>query len=267
VISVEMPPWLSSVGQWYEDFRQTSDEEVVALLARSAAVPVPPAPVMSADPSGHPSEVLVPAGGVPLAGRLSVPEGVTGLVILAHGSASNRYSPRQRYVAEVLHEAGLGTLQCDLLTPDEEADRDDVFDVPMLGERLLHAIDWLAGQPEGKQVPIGLFGSGTAAAAALWAAADIDTEVAAVVSRSGRPELTGDRLAVVRAPTLLLVGGRDHTGFDLNRGAQVKLRCPNRLAIVPGAGPLFEEPGTLESATRVAQEWLQHHVTAPLATR
>jgi putative phosphoribosyl transferase len=208
---------------------------------------------------------VVPADRDELAGRLAVPESPTGLVIVAHGGASCRHSPRGRYLAEELYRAGFGVLSVDLLTPDEETDRHTVFNVPLLGARLVQTIDWLRGQPEWKLAPIGLSGAGTGASAALWAASDIDTEVAAVVSRGGRADLTGERLALVRAPTLLLVGGMDHSGFDLNRAARLRLRCPTRLAVVPGAGPLFKEPGSLEVAAQLAQQWFAHHLAA-LAT-
>jgi putative phosphoribosyl transferase len=278
VVCVETPEWLGSIGQWYDDFAQTSDRQVVALLDRAATGAPATRPDVDWGAEGRRSaalgasyrpdpaaDVVVPAGRDELAGRLAVPESPTGLVIVAHGSASCRHSPRGRYLAEELYHAGFGVLSVDLLTPDEETDRHTVFNVPLLGARLVQAIDWLRGQPEGKLAPIGLSGAGTGATAALWAASDIDTEVAAVVSRGGRADLTGERLALVRAPTLLLVGGMDHSGFDLNRAARLRLRCPSRLAVVPGAGPLFEEPGTLEVAAQLAQEWLHHHLAAVAA--
>jgi putative phosphoribosyl transferase len=266
VICVETPGWFGSVGQWYADFGQTPDEQVVALLDRADAGAAPaPVGADTDDPPGcsnehGAAEVVVPAGAVALAGRLTVPEMFTGLVVLAHGGAQGRYSPRGQYLAELLHHAGLGTLLVDLLTADEAIDRVSVFDVRLLGERLIQVVDWLCGQPEGKQTPIGLFGEGTGAAAALWAAADVDAEVAAVVCVSGRPDLAGDRITAVQAPTLLLVGGRDHTTFDLNRAAHVRLRCPKRLTVMPGAGHLFEEPGLLEAAVQLAREWFGQHL-------
>jgi putative phosphoribosyl transferase len=263
VVWVEAPAWFTSVGEWYDDFTQVTDEQVVSLLERAATGLAPPvAPVR---PAGLSAEVVVPTGAVDLGGRLTVPEAMTGLVVLAHGSGSSRHSPRSRRVAELLHDAGFGTLLFDLLTPREETDRGTVYDIGLLGDRLVQVIDWLCGQPEGKQLPIGLYGADTGAAAALWAAADIDTDVAAVVSRGGRPDLAGERLAVVRAPTLLLVGGNDHPGFDLNRAAQKRLHCPNRLAVVPGAGHRFGEPGTLEIATRLAADWYRQHLVTPAA--
>jgi putative phosphoribosyl transferase len=266
VICVETPGWLGSVGQWYADFSQTPDEQVVALLERAAAGAAPaPVTADTGDPAGRPdehgaAEVVVPAGAVALAGRLMVPERFTGLVVLAHGGAQGRYSSRGQHLAELLHHTGLGTLLVDLLTPDEAIDRVSAFDVRLLGERLIQVVDWLCGQPEGKQTPIGLFGEGIGAAAALWAAADVDTEVAAVVCVSGRPDLAGLRLAAIQAPTLLVVGGRDHAAFDINRAAHVRLRCPKRLSVIPGAGHLFEEPRTLETAVQLAREWFGQHL-------
>jgi putative phosphoribosyl transferase len=219
-----------------------------------------------AHPASLSADVVVPTGSVDLDGRLTVPEAMAGLVVFAHASSRGRHSARNQYAAEVLHGAGFGTLLFDLLTPAEEMDRNSVYDAGLLGERLVQVVDWLCGQPEGKQIPIGLFGADSGGAAALWAAADIDTDVAAVVSRGGRPDLAGDRLAVVRAPTLLLVGGQDHAGFDLNRAAQRKLRCPNRLAVVPGAGHRFREPGTLRAATRLAIDWYRLHLASAMVS-
>jgi putative phosphoribosyl transferase len=205
-----------------------------------------------------PHEVVVEALGVPLGGRLTLPSAATGLVVFAHGSGSSRHSPRNQYVAEVLHEAGLGTLLFDLLVPAEEQDRRNVFNIALLAERLVGAIDWLRTQPATKDVHIGLFGASTGAAAALWASGE--REAFAVVSRGGRPDLAGDRLAQVRAPTLLIVGGRDEAVLELNRSAAMSLRCPHQLDIVPGATHLFEEPGTLAAAAQLARDWLVQHV-------
>jgi putative phosphoribosyl transferase len=270
VICAEAPEWFTSIGQWYDDFTQTTDEQVVALLAQVPREPVrasPPAADSADDPPAAPlraAEVVVPAGTVQLAGRLTVPDHPAGLVVFAHGSGSSRHSPRNRYVAELLQQAGFGTLLFDLLLPREEADRRNVFDIPLLGERLLLAVDWLRTRPEAGRAPIGLFGASTGAAAALWAAAEPDSAVAAVVSRGGRPDLAGDRLALVRAPTLLLVGGNDRAVLELNRAARMRLRCPSRLAVIPGAGHLFEEPGTLRAAAGLAREWFQQRLPAPV---
>lgn len=215
-------------------------------------------------PRGTDLVVLAPgtAGTVELAGRLALPDPLAGLVVLAAASADGRHRPGSRVLTESLHHAGLGTLVVDLLTPDEQPDRSAGFDIRRLSERLIQVLDWLSGQPEGNQTPLGLLGTGTAAAAALWAAADIDTEVVAVVSCSGRPDLAGERLTAVLAPTLLLVGGRDRISFDLNRAAQHKLRCRNRLAVIPSAGPRLEEPGTMQTAAGLAQEWFTRHLVA-----
>lgn len=194
-----------------------------------------------------------------LPGSLAVPEAMHGIVVFAHGSGSSRLSPRNRHVAELLNHAGIGTLLFDLLTPDEETDRRNVFDIELLAGRLDEASRWLADRPEAADTPIGYFGASTGAAAALWAAAVDADEVAAVVSRGGRPDLAGPRLAAVRAPTLLIVGERDPTVLELNRGAQAAMRCPTHLAVVPGAGHLFEEPGALQTAAELARDWFLDH--------
>jgi putative phosphoribosyl transferase len=263
VVCLTAPEWLSSIGQWYENFTQTTDEQVVALLERAAGRLADPAPDDPDDPDDPDAEVLVPAGAAELPGQLTVPERPAGLVVFAHGSGSSRHSPRNRYLAGMLQQAGYGTLLFDLLSPDEAHDRRNVFDIARLGTRLVHAVDWLQRRPESRLLPVGLLGASTGAAAALWAASDIDTEVAAVVSRGGRPDLAADRLALVRAPTLLVVGGQDRAVLEFNRAARRKLRCPSRLAVVPGAGHLFTEPGALEAAARLAERWFRSHLTAP----
>jgi putative phosphoribosyl transferase len=204
--------------------------------------------------------VEITAGAVRLRGRLTVPEGAAGIVLFAHGSGSSRHSPRNQFVAEGLNRAGLGTLLFDLLTEDEEGDRANVFDTGLLARRLADATGWLRGRPDTEGLAIGYFGASTGAAAALWAAAEPGTHVAAVVSRGGRPDLAGPRLAGVTAPSLLIVGGADPTVLDLNRQAQARLRCENRLSIVPGATHLFEEPGALEAVTDLARDWFTDHM-------
>jgi putative phosphoribosyl transferase len=189
-----------------------------------------------------------------LSGRLTVPTSATGIVVFVHGSGSSRTSPRNRYVARVLNEAGLATLLFDLLTPDEAATRTNVFDISLLAGRLNESNTWLRGMQDAEQLAIGYFGASTGAAAALWTAADRD-DVGAIVSRGGRPDLAEARLADVRAPTLLIVGARDDAVLALNREAQAHLRCPNELVIVPGATHLFEEPGALEAVAAEAQRW------------
>lgn len=262
VVCVDTPERLWAIGQWYEDFYQTSDDEVVKLLAESA----PPAPVAAGPLGGTPGvrarEVEVRAGRARLGGRLTVPENPAGTVVFAHGSGSSRHSPRNRFVAEVLNQAGLATLLFDLLTGEEELDRANVFDIGFLACRLGEVTAWLRDQPVVGRLPIGYFGASTGAAAALWAAADPRSEVAAVASRGGRPDLAGSRLSQVRAPTLLIVGGQDDVVLELNRQAQARLHCQNRLVVVPGATHLFEEPGTLAAVAGLVRDWLQAHLTA-----
>lgn len=198
--------------------------------------------------------MTIPAGTVPLAGHLTVPEGAAGIIVFAHGSGSSRFSPRNQAVAGALHEASLATLLFDLLTDDEAAARANVFDIELLGDRLRAATAWL-GQSPAARLPIGYFGASTGAAAALWAAGAPDAAVVAVVSRGGRPDLAGERLATVRAPTLLIVGGHDDDVLELNREAASALRCEHRVDVVPGATHLFEEPGALEQVARLAADW------------
>jgi putative phosphoribosyl transferase len=205
------------------------------------------------------TSVSVPAGDVRLAGDLAVPAGARGVVLFAHGSGSGRHSPRNRQVAATLGRAGLATLLLDLLTEQEEAvDRDRAelrFDIALLAGRLVAAIDWLAEDPRTRALPIGLFGASTGAAAALVAAAERPLQVAVVVSRGGRPDLAGPALGLVRAPTLLIVGGRDRVVLELNRSAAEQLSAEHRLEIVPDATHLFEEPGALERVAAMAADW------------
>lgn len=210
-------------------------------------------------PTRH-HEVLIPAGKVSLPGTATIPEGASGIVAFAHGSGSSRHSPRNRYVAEVLHEHNIATLLFDLLTPQEDQTYATRFDIELLTERLLAAIGWLEENQETKGMKLGCFGASTGAAAALQAAA-MHLAVAAVVSRGGRPDLAGPQaLTLVRAPTLLIVGGRDDGVIDLNRQAYDLLRCEKQLEIVPGATHLFEEPGTLELAAEHAARWFEKHL-------
>ncbi|GLW98663.1 phosphoribosyltransferase family protein [Microtetraspora sp. NBRC 16547] len=247
VVCLQAPHDLYAIGAWYSDFPQTSDEQVVELLHRAQT------------PPGFAGEVELDAAGVPLAGRLTVPEDAQGIVVFVHGSGSSRHSPRNRYVAAALNREGLGTLLFDLLTPDEEIDRANVFDIRLLAERLAAATAWLRGRPEADGLSVGYFGASTGAAAALWAAAEPDSDVAAIVSRGGRPDLAGERLSAVRAATLLIVGGDDHVVLGLNQAAQQRLRCENQLRIVPGATHLFEEPGALEAVAELARDWFAEH--------
>lgn len=210
----------------------------------------------------RPVEVEVRRTGDMLPGDLCLPEGARGLVIFAHGSGSSRLSPRNRMVAEALCSAGLATLLFDLLTPREAADRRNVFDIPLLAERVTDAIAWARHDPDVSSLPLGLFGASTGAAAALVAAAAEPEAVGAVVSRGGRPDLADGALGAVRAPTLLIVGGNDFGVIELNEAAFARLRCPKRLEIVPGATHLFEEPGALEEVVRLATDWFLRHLSA-----
>ncbi|WP_292531298.1 alpha/beta family hydrolase [Methylocystis sp.] len=196
-----------------------------------------------------------------LEGSLFLPQEPRGLIIFAHGSGSSRFSPRNRYVAERLVAQGFACLLYDLLTAEEGEYRRNVFDIPLLGARVVEAIAWAGVESDASGLSIGLFGASTGAAAALTAAAD-EPSVAAVVSRGGRPDLAGDALRRVKAPTLLIVGGLDYGVIELNRSAQQLLGCRNRLDIVPGATHLFEEPGTLESVVERATEWFTQYLGA-----
>jgi putative phosphoribosyl transferase len=208
--------------------------------------------------------ITIPVRQVSLDGTLGLPASPTGVVLFAHGSGSSRFSPRNRFVASVLREAGLGTLLLDLLSPSEEQ-IDDVtrhhrFDIPMLAERLVIAIDWLAHHRDTRGQPVGLFGASTGGGAALVAAAQRSARVSAVVSRGGRPDLAGDSLPLVEAPTLLVVGGRDDVVISLNALARDRMHAEVRLEIVPGATHLFEEAGALERVAALARDWFLAHL-------
>ena len=209
--------------------------------------------------------VRVSAGPVSLEGNLALPEGAQGVVLFAHGSGSSRFSPRNRLVAQALQEGGLGTLLIDLLTEEEERidlrTREKRFDIPLLAERLVGAIDWLRAAPETRDLKIGLFGSSTGAGAALMAAPRRPDAIGAIVSRGGRPDLAGPALREVAAPTLLIVGGRDSVVITLNEQALAQLNVEKRLEIVSGAGHLFEEPGALEQVSALARDWFVRHLT------
>lgn len=209
--------------------------------------------------------VRVSAGRVELEGNLDVPEGAQGVVLFAHGSGSGRHSPRNRYVARVLREAGLATLLIDLLTLDEEEvdlrTRHLRFDIGLLAQRLVGATDWLVENPQTQGMRIGYFGASTGAGAALVAAAKRPDEVGAIVSRGGRPDLAGDALPLVKAPTLLIVGGNDVPVIGMNEEALAQMRAEKRLEIVPGATHLFEEPGTLEEVARLAADWFVRYLS------
>ncbi len=265
VICLRKPAWFFAVGQGYRHFTQTSDDEVIAILDRARDGFAKAASAGAADPPLRDDEVTMAAGPVTLAGHLTIPEHSTGIVVFAHGSGSSRHSPRNRYVAEVLNKAGLATLLFDLLTPAEERNRANVFDIDLLAGRLVDVTRWLAGRPDTAPLPVGYFGASTGAGAALAAAADSRTEVGAVVSRGGRPDLAGRALANVVAPTLLVVGGRDDVVLELNRRAQAAMPGKCQLTVVPGATHLFEEPGTLEQAAKLACDWFVDHLSRLVA--
>ena len=254
---VDVPEPFYAVGEWYRDFSQTTDEQVVDLLRRAAGEGAgrPRGDRTGGNTASRDEEVDVPSGEVSLIGRLTVPPAPIGTVVFAHGSGSSRHSPRNRYVAGVLNEAGFATLLLDLLTVEEETDRSNVFDVRLLAERLGDATRWTSVQPEVSSTGVGFFGASTGAAAALRAAAQSDCRVSAIVSRGGRPDLAGPLLPAVTAPTLLIVGGRDEKVLALNRSAQAELRCESLLTIVPDATHLFEEPGALETVAGLARDW------------
>ncbi|HSD40710.1 MAG TPA: alpha/beta hydrolase [Burkholderiales bacterium] len=212
--------------------------------------------------------VTIPAGTVALEGVLELPAGAQGIVVFSHGSGSGRHSPRNRLVAEALRRGKLGTLLLDLLTTEEDRDVGNRFDIDLLTGRLEHAVRFVRAHAPTRALPVGLFGASTGAASALRVAARRPDDIGAVVSRGGRPDLTGERLlAAVRAPTLLVVGGRDHGVIELNEAARGALvHCSRELAIVPGATHLFEEPGALDEVARLATTWFTRHL-APAPPR
>ena len=216
------------------------------------------------------NQIIIPVRGVRLEGELHLPDSAIGLVVFAHGSGSSRHSPRNQQVARVLRETGAGTLLFDLLTREEEEAEAQTrhlrFDIPFLADRLVGATRWVLDNETTRDLNVGFFGSSTGAAAALVAAAELGETVVAVVSRGGRPDLAGNALGRVRAPTLLIVGGEDQPVIPLNEAALDRLRCEKALRIVPGATHLFEEPGALELVARMAAEWFADHLQ-PLAQR
>jgi putative phosphoribosyl transferase len=255
VICARTPEPFHAVGLWYDDFEQTSDAEVGALLSQAQDR----ADAAHAAAAQEGTTIRIDAGGAQLEGDLALPSGARGMIVFAHGSGSSRFSPRNRAVAAALRDAGLGTLLVDLLTRDEE--RVDArtghlrFDIRLLATRLVACIEWLASGARTSDLKIGCFGASTGAAAALVAAALRQRLVAAVVSRGGRPDLAGPVLPQVRAPTLLVVGGKDEVVLELNRQAQEKLGGEKALVVIPGATHLFEEPGALERVAELARRW------------
>lgn len=220
---------------------------------------------------GEEHTVRVPAGQAVLEGSLVIPHDADGIVLFAHGSGSSRHSPRNRYVAAILQESGLATLLLDLLTPEEEAvdlrTRHLRFDIELLAQRLVRTTDWLARERSTRSLPIGYFGASTGGGAALVAAAQRPDVVRAVVSRGGRPDLAGDALPQVQAPTLLIVGGDDVPVIEMNEDAMARMRAEVRLAIVAGATHLFEEPGKLEEVARLARDWFVQHLKSAHVSR
>ena len=210
------------------------------------------------------NEVQIHAGRTVLSGNLTLPEKAVALVLFAHGSGSSRHSPRNQLVARTLNDAGLATLLFDLLTQDEEAidmhSREHRFNIGLLAERLVHTTKWAKQQEQTRDLRIGYLGSSTGGGAALVAAAEIPQDVAAVVSRGGRPDLAGEVLPKVQAPTLLIVGGNDDIVIELNEMARDQMRCEVKLEIVPGATHLFEEPGALEKVANLASDWFVNHI-------
>ncbi len=209
------------------------------------------------------TEVQIPAGRATLDGNLTIIDQAKALVLFTHGSGSSRHSPRNQFVARTLNQAGLGTLLFDLLTPEEESvdlyTREHRFNIGLLAERLVHATKWAKQQKQTKDFHIGYFGSSTGGGAALVAAAELPDDIGAVVSRGGRPDLAGDALPKVKAPTLLIVGGEDHVVIELNEQARAQMKCECKIEIVPGATHLFEEPGALEHVAKLASDWFLLH--------
>lgn len=205
--------------------------------------------------------VHIAADNIHIEGMLELPNNAQGIVLFAHGSGSSRHSPRNNYVARILHSGGMGTLLMDLLTPEEDMDDETRFDIPLLTRRLLAATDWLQTQYRLNQLPIGYFGASTGAAAALQAAAEPGNKISAVVSRGGRPDMAGaDALSRVNAPTLLLIGGLDDIVIELNQEAFSHMHCTKHISIIPGASHMFEEPGTLEKVAKLASDWFKHYL-------
>lgn len=258
IICVHPVTAFRGVGAFYRDFHQLSDLETVGLLNSVGAEPV------QKEKQFYKRQVAIPPLG--LTGDLTVPRNPQGIVLFAHGSGSSRRSPRNTYVADKLNEHGFATLLFDLLTPAEGKDRRNVFDIPLLADRVVEATIWITSEPDLEDLPLGLFGASTGAAAALVAAAEIRGRVAAVVSRGGRPDMAMAYLPQVKAPTQLIVGSRDIDVIKLNEKALAALTCSKELEIVPGAGHLFEEPGTLELVIDHAAEWFKTHLRKPAVT-
>ncbi len=252
VVVVSSPPGFRAVGEYYRNFGQVPDADVIGALASA-----PTAEHLH----GVDAEVRIPVDRIELPGHLLIPVGATGVVLFAHGSGSSRFSPRNVAVADQLHDHGMGTLLFDLLTGPEETDRHNVFDIELLAQRLLAAARWVSLHDQvvrhghTQRLPLGYFGASTGGGAALLAAAEDPGLVAGVVSRGGRPDLAGDALRRVRAPSLLIVGGKDDYVLALNRRAAAVMTCRVKLEVVAGATHLFAEPGAMEKVSQLAAGW------------
>jgi putative phosphoribosyl transferase len=276
LVYIHAPERFIAVGIWFERFEQTTDEEVVSLLAQARRVLAGRDVARSQEqdevaidpPPVEEREVTIPVGEREIRANLAIPPAARGIVVFAHGSGSSRFSPRNLHVARALRDAGLATLLVDLLTADEEGE-DQVsgrlrFHIDFLAERLVSATRFVLESESTGQLRVGFFGASTGAAAALVAAAELPTVVAAVVSRGGRPDLAGPSvLRRVRAPTLLIVGGKDTIVLDLNRAALQQLAAEKKLVVVPGASHLFEEPGRLDVVADLAAGWFSRHLARP----
>ena len=272
VVCLATPEPFRAIGAWYASFPQLSDDEVRSALAQSWASSAARAQAaggareIAARPTRE-KEIIIRAGAVTLEGTLRLPGPAHGLVVFAHGSGSTRFSTRNRYVAGCLNDVGLGTLLFDLLSSrEQEIDERTAalrFAIGLLGRRLVDVLDWIAAQGELRELALGLFGASTGAAAALDAAVARPSQVAAVVSRGGRPDLAQSPLHQVRAPTLLIVGGLDGAVIELNERAASSLSCEHRVEIVPGASHLFEEEGTLEVVAHLARGWFERYLRLP----
>jgi putative phosphoribosyl transferase len=265
-ICLSTPEFFQAVGQYYDDFSQTTDEDVRELLA-AARKSNPKEPSESRKKNSGPmvNSVQIHAGRAILSGDLQIPQEASALVLFAHGSGSSRQSPRNQFVARTLNDAGLGTLLFDLLTQDEEVidaqTREFRFNIQLLAERLVHATEWARQGEQTHDLQIGYFGSSTGGAAALVAAANNPQDVRAVVSRGGRPDLADAALPKVQAPTLLIVGGNDDIVIELNEQARDRMHCEVKLELIPGATHLFEEAGALEKVAKLASDWFSLHLT------
>lgn len=251
------------VGSFYHNFHQLNDEETVALLDQVVTKPTQLADTRAAQT--HKRQVAIPPLG--LIGDLTVPPDPRGIILFAHGSGSSRRSPRNTHVSETLNAKGFATLLFDLLTPQEGQNQSNVFDMPLLADRVVDASIWIASEPDLEGLPLGIFGASTGAGAALVAAAELKRRVAAIVSRGGRPDLAMDLLSQVTSPTLLIVGGQDHDVITLNERALAALTCERKIELVPGAGHQFEEPGTLDHAIHHAVEWFKAHLGGQVTPR